>query len=122
MNAIATLAMVNLDCADPRALADFYHRLLGWEITHSDDQYAMITDGAVSIGFGRVDGHRPPRWPDPADPKRYHLDLYVDDLDEAEKHCLDLGARTPDVQPGGDRWRVLLDPDGHPFCICRRSG
>jgi hypothetical protein len=23
----------------------------------------------------------------------------------------------PDHQPGGDRWRVLLDPAGHPFCL-----
>jgi hypothetical protein len=22
-----------------------------------------------------------------------------------------------DVQPSPDRWRVLLDPAGHPFCL-----
>jgi hypothetical protein len=30
---------------------------------------------------------------------------------------LELGAAKPDFQPGEDRWRVLLDPAGHPFCI-----
>ena len=30
---------------------------------------------------------------------------------------LKLGATRPDHQPGGDRWRVLLDPAGHPFCL-----
>ena len=74
MNGIATLAMVNLDCADPPALAAFYHEVLGWPLRHSDENYAMIGDGTMNIGFGRVDGHRPPRWPDEDSAKRYHLD------------------------------------------------
>jgi predicted enzyme related to lactoylglutathione lyase len=119
--AIATLAMVNLDCEDPRALAEFYHEVLGWQVTHSEDTYAMITDGGTSIGFGRVEGYRPPAWPDEDAAKRYHLDLSVDDLDEAEARCQKVGATRPDFQPGGDRWRVLIDPAGHPFCICRTS-
>jgi predicted enzyme related to lactoylglutathione lyase len=120
MTAIASLAMVSLDCGDPRALARFYHEVLGWEITASEDEYAMIKGDEGSLGFGRVDSYAPPRWPDPASPKRYHLDLYVDDLDEAEKRCMELGAGKPDFQPGGERWRVLTDPAGHPFCICLR--
>ncbi|SDY14085.1 hypothetical protein SAMN05444365_101809 [Micromonospora pattaloongensis] len=120
MTGIASLAMVSLDCADPAGLARFYHRVLGWEITHSQDEYAMISDGQTSIGFGRVDNYTPPAWPDPATPKRYHLDLYVDDLDKAETQCREWGAGKPDFQPG-ETWRVLTDPAGHPFCICRRS-
>jgi predicted enzyme related to lactoylglutathione lyase len=120
MTAIASLAMVNLDCDNPPALAKFYHEILGWEVTHSQDEYAMVSDGKTSIGFGRVEGYEPPRWPDPATPKRYHLDMYVDDLDKAEERCLDLGAAKPDFQPGGDRWRVLTDPSGQPFCLCAK--
>jgi hypothetical protein len=120
MTAIASLAMVNLDCADPGALAEFYHQVLGMPITYSDGTYAMIGDGATNVGFGRVDGYRPPNWPDADSSKRYHLDLYADDLDEAEARCVKLGASLPDFQPGGDRWRVLLDPAGHPFCVCLR--
>jgi hypothetical protein len=30
---------------------------------------------------------------------------------------LDLGATKPDHQPGGDTWVVLIDPEGHPFCV-----
>lgn len=119
MTAFATLTMVNLDCADPRALAAFYHEVLGWKVTHSEDAYAMITDGATSIGFGRVEGYAPPAWPDAQAPKRFHFDLYVEDLDEAEARCRELGASRPEFQPGGDRWRVLLDVAGHPFCVCR---
>jgi predicted enzyme related to lactoylglutathione lyase len=115
--ATAALAMVNIDCAQPQVLADFYHRLLDWEISYSDENYSMITEGPTSIGFGRIDGYTPPAWPDPSSPKRFHLDFYVEDLDEAEQACLDAGAAKPEFQPGGDRWRVLTDPDGHPFCI-----
>jgi hypothetical protein len=50
-------------------------------------------------------------------PQQFHLDLGVEDLDAAEKLALGLGAVRPDHQPGGDRWRVLLDPAGHPFCL-----
>ncbi len=121
MTATATLAMVNLDCDDPRTLAQFYHDLLDWEITHSQDEYAMVSSGGTDIGFGRIEDYQPPHWPDPASPKRYHLDLYVDDLDKAEARCLELGASKPAFQPGGDRLHVLTDPAGHPFCICARS-
>jgi hypothetical protein len=48
------------------------------------------------------------------------MDLDVDDVAEAVERCLELGASKPDFQPGdGDRWTVLLDPAGHPFCVCR---
>jgi hypothetical protein len=50
-------------------------------------------------------------------PQQFHLDLWVEDLDAAEKQALGLGAVRPDHQPGGDQWRVLLDPAGHPFCL-----
>lgn len=121
MTGFASLAMVNLDCAEPKALAEFYHQVLGWEITHAQDEYAMISDaGGTSIGFGQVEGYTPPQWPESSSPKRYHLDLYVDDLDKAEQQALALGAGKPEFQPG-ERWRVLTDPAGHPFCLCVRS-
>jgi len=122
MSEFAKLAMVNLECADPAALAAFYHGVLGWEITYSDDAYGMISDGATSIGFGRVEGYEAPGWPDKGAPKRYHLDFYVEDLADAERRCRELGADVPEFQPGGDRYRVLTDPGGHPFCLCVKSG
>jgi predicted enzyme related to lactoylglutathione lyase len=121
MPGFASLAMVNLDAADPAALAGFYSQILGWEILHSEEDYAMIGDGSTSLGFGRVTGYRGPGWPHESSPKRYHLDFYVDDLDKAEEQALALGATKPVQQPTPDRWRVLLDPAGHPFDICLRS-
>jgi catechol 2,3-dioxygenase-like lactoylglutathione lyase family enzyme len=120
MSGFASLAMVNLDCADPAGLARFYSEVLGWPVVHSQDEYAMISDGATSIGFGLVEGYRPPEWPREPAPKRYHLDLYVDDLDKAEAQCLELGATKATEQPNPERWRVLIDPAGQPFDLCTR--
>jgi predicted enzyme related to lactoylglutathione lyase len=117
MTGFATLAMINLDAEDPAALATFYSAVLGWKVLHSDDDYAMIGDGSTSVGFGRVPGYSAPGWPVEAAPKRYHLDFYVDDLDKAEEQALALGATKPSEQPNAERWRVLLDPSGHPFCL-----
>lgn len=114
----ANLIMVNIDCANPPRQAAFYAGVLGWDVTHSQDEYSMVSDGRTSIGFGKVDDYTPPAWPDTSAGKRFHLDLSVTDLAEAEKRCHELGASTPEFQPGGQSWRVLLDPEGQPFCLC----
>jgi len=46
-----------------------------------------------------------------------HLDLSAgSDVDESSARAVSLGAVEVDPQPDV-RWRVLLDPAGHPFCI-----
>jgi catechol 2,3-dioxygenase-like lactoylglutathione lyase family enzyme len=111
------LAMVTLDCADPRQEAEFWAEVLGFEQTYADDNYAMLKgpDGPA-VGFGRVDDYVPPVWPNPQGAKQFHFDLAVADIDEAARRCVSLGARVADPQPG-DTWRVMLDPAGHPFCL-----
>jgi catechol 2,3-dioxygenase-like lactoylglutathione lyase family enzyme len=116
---IASLKMVTLDCGDPAASASFWNQVLGWEQVYSDANYAMLTGPDHALGFGRVDGYRPPDWPNPHGSKQFHLDLAVEDLEAAEKACVELGATVPAEQPGEGRWRVLLDPAGHPFCLTR---
>ncbi len=44
-----------------------------------------------------------------------HLDLAVDDLQAAEAAPSPSGVGS--VQPAPDRYIVLLDPAGHPFCL-----
>ena len=121
MAGIAGFIAVNLDCPDPAALAAFYQALGGGEITYSSAEYASVTlDGGTVLYFQGTADHRRPTWPDPAVPQQFHLDFYVDDLDKAEAGLRELGAERPEPQPS-DRWRVLTDPAGHPFCICLRS-
>jgi predicted enzyme related to lactoylglutathione lyase len=115
--ALARLAMITIDCADPASLAGFYARVLGWDVAHSQDEYAMITGEGTAIGFGRSDDYAPPSWPNEHGTKQFHLDLAVPDVMAGQAACTALGATVPDFQPGGERWRVLLDPAGHPFCL-----
>jgi hypothetical protein len=57
---VARLSMVNMDCADPQPLAAFYAHILGWQVTYSDNDYAMITgEGATRVyGEQRDDSTR----------------------------------------------------------------
>jgi catechol 2,3-dioxygenase-like lactoylglutathione lyase family enzyme len=113
----ARLAMVTLDCADPAKVSTFWAALLGWEQTYLDENYAMLMGPSNALGFGRVADYEPPAWPNERGSKQFHFDLAVEDIPALEHRCVHLGASVPDDQPGGDRWRVLLDPAGHPFCL-----
>lgn len=109
---------VELDCADPVALADFWAQLLDGEVVHRTSELCRVrVDNGMYLTAARVDDYRRPDWPDGPLPKQIHLDLSVADLDEAEAAARALGAQSADTQPQPDRWRVLFDPAGHPFCV-----
>ncbi|MFF7974300.1 VOC family protein [Streptomyces sp. NPDC007905] len=112
---------ITLDCADPLALVAFYEQATGLaRHPKSDAAFAGLRgEDGLFIGFQRVGDYRAPRWPDQTVPQQFHFDFTVEDLDEAETRLLGLGAGKPDHQPGEDRWRVLTDPAGHPFCLVR---
>lgn len=114
---VATLKMVSIDSADAQQDAAFWSAALGWEITHAGDGYAMLAGPDQALGFGTVPDFEPPQWPNPRGSKQFHFDLAVEDLSAAEQHLIELGATRPEHQPGAERWRVLLDPSGHPFCL-----
>lgn len=111
-------AAVTFDCPDPAELARFYGDALGLPVAYSSDDFVLLgKEGAAGLGFNRLADYRPPTWPDPSQEKQAHIELGVDDLESAQAHLLALGAVEPSSQPQPDRWRVLLDPAGHPFCI-----
>ncbi|MGW2615084.1 VOC family protein [Streptomyces sp. NPDC001500] len=111
-------AAVTFDCPDPAELARFYGEALGLPVAYSSDDFVMLgQEGSAGLGFSRLADYRRPTWPDPAQEKQAHIELGVDDLDTAQARLLALGAVEPAYQPQPDRWRVLLDPAGHPFCI-----
>jgi len=115
--AVATLKMFTLDSSDAARDAVFWSALLGWEVAHKQDEYAMLTGpGGVAIGLGTVPDYEAPGWPNAHGSKQFHFDLAVDDLDAGVAQCVELGATFPDEQPA-ETWRVLLDPSGHPFCL-----
>ena len=111
---------VVLDCTNARDLAEFYIRLLGWEVNRpfQDGWMAIASPGGQIIGFQEVDGYEPPVWPwrPGAQAQMLHLDYVVEDLQEGVDHALRCGARRADKQYY--KFSVtLIDPAGHPFCI-----
>jgi catechol 2,3-dioxygenase-like lactoylglutathione lyase family enzyme len=130
------VAAVTIGAADPRGLAAFYARLLGWPVTASDparpgmpaeDGWAQIRPPAdkrgPTLNFEYEEKFCRPVWPaaDGAQNSTQHLDIAVGDLDLAVRWALETGAILADFQPQ-DAVRVMLDPDGHPFCLFEDGG
>jgi Glyoxalase-like domain len=111
------LGSLALDCAEPGPLAAFWADLLGGEVAFTSDHFVAVKTDNGWLSTVKVDDYRAPTWPEGDQPKQMHLDLAVDNLAEAETDALRLGAVRPDFQPAPDRWLVLLDPAGHPFCL-----
>ena len=130
MPAVVRFRSVVIDCPDPRALAAFYAGLLGGTPQVQDEDWVVLEPpGAPRLAFNREPDHRPPAWPRAgADAQQFHLDLNAGStwaqVDEAQERALALGARPLDVDNEHDEdpdrdHRVLRDPAGHPFCLCR---
>ena len=118
---VARFSLVALDCPDPEALAIFYQKIVGGEITYeteTGDWVQLHTGTGADLGFQKDLDHIPPEWP-AGPPQQAHLDFDVEDLDEGEAEVLAIGARKASTQPQPDRWRVFLDPAGHPFCLVK---
>lgn len=109
-----------LSTRDARALAAFYERLLGWERGSDEPGWVTIGDpaGGHRLGFHHDDHYSAPVWPSRAGQPSMtaHLEIAVDDLESAVAHAQECGASPADVQPQDDV-RVMLDPEGHPFCL-----
>ncbi|HET9897451.1 MAG TPA: VOC family protein [Streptosporangiaceae bacterium] len=111
---------VVLNAPDARKLADFYRRLLGWQTGANQPDWVTLRapGGGTGLSFQTEPEHVPPVWPaGPGDQQMMvHLDIEVDDLDEAGAYVRDAGAVLAEFQPQ-EYVRVYLDPAGHPFCL-----
>ena len=118
-----------LDAADPLALADFYSRLLGWPIVRREDPpdgglpadgWAMLREpeGRMKLEVQGEHHYERPTWPGSAGEQlmMMHLDVGVADLAEGVGWAEAQGATLAEHQPQDDV-RVMLDPEGHPFCL-----
>jgi catechol 2,3-dioxygenase-like lactoylglutathione lyase family enzyme len=115
-----TLSGIVLGAPDARALADFYHRLLGWEVERDQPGWVKLRapGGGPGLSFQTETAYVRPTWPaGPGDQQMMlHLDIEVDDLEAAGAHAVAAGAVLAAYQPQEDV-RVYLDPAGHPFCL-----
>ena len=106
-----------LDAADMDAEAQFWSAVLGIPVVHRDDDWTTLEGHGVRLAVQLAPDHVAPDWPDPARPQQLHLDVEVDDADEAESAVLALGARRLQDPPDAEDFRVFADPAGHPFCL-----
>ena len=115
-----TLTGTVLDTPDPKGLALFYQRLLGWPLGTDEPDWVTLrpADGSAGLSFQREEDHVPPVWPaTDGDPRmQLHLDIEVDDLAAAVQLAVEAGATVAEFQPQDDV-RVCFDPAGHPFCL-----
>jgi catechol 2,3-dioxygenase-like lactoylglutathione lyase family enzyme len=113
-----TLTATVLDAPDPRRLAAFYQRLLGWAIGQDEPDWVTLRapDGGPGLSFQTETAYVRPTWPaGPGDQQMMmHLDIEVDDLEAAGAQAIAAGATLAEYQPQDDV-RVYLDPAGHPF-------
>lgn len=121
---------INVDCADPDRLADFWCAALGYVVLEAEP-------GLVEIGPGRVPDaelldavRRAPVAPtiffatvpeSKSVKNRLHLDLSPIDISQVDEvaRLEALGARRADVGQGDVSWVVMADPEGNEFCVLR---
>jgi hypothetical protein len=113
-----------IEAPDPAALADFYSTLLDWPVIHQEPGTSIVKppQDSVYMVFQQAEDFVAPVWPPQPGHQRtmMHLDIQVTDLEAAVADAVVLGARVATFQPQ-EHVRVLLDPAGHPFCLCREA-
>jgi predicted enzyme related to lactoylglutathione lyase len=115
---------ISIDCANPERTREFYAALTGWERRTMYNCPALIADNGLVILFMGCDiDYIPPTWPEEPgrQQKQMHFDLGVEDLPAAVEKALQLGATKGDEQYNSENLVVLLDPEGHPFCLTQRQ-
>ena len=110
---------MTIDCADPLALAAFWGSMFGTEIDSvSGDPPHYVDTKTVpgvtpTLRFQRVPEGKTIK-------NRLHLDVLVDDPEQAAARAVALGARRLVDEPFGEygyRWIVMQDPEGNEFCV-----
>lgn len=121
---IGRLVGIVIDCPEPRALATFYEALLGAKRVEDRAEWVtLVVDGGhPSFSLQRTDHFRAPDWTSGEPPQQLHLDVLVDNLDDAERHVLELGGTLLDGSDKPIGFRVYADPVGHPFCLVTPEG
>ncbi|MET7831932.1 VOC family protein [Micromonospora sediminicola] len=106
---------VTVDCVDPERVARFWSALLGREPGASQEGWVYLGergDPQPRLVFQPVPGPR-------TEKVRIHLDVTVDDLDEAMATVTRLGGGFTGERHDYDEGVVVVmtDPEGHEFCL-----
>lgn len=118
-----TIGDISIDCADTTQTRDFYAALTGWKKREACGCPALIDgNGLLMLFVEPEEKYVPPVWPEEPgnQQKQMHFNFRVDDLPAAVDEAIRLGAAKATEQFGGEHFITMLDPVGHPFCLCRR--
>jgi predicted enzyme related to lactoylglutathione lyase len=112
---------LNVDCRDPRLLADFWSEVLGYRLEDADEQGASIVPLEGASGWAVLFFVVPEA---KSVKNRLHLDLSPPETMAAEVERLVAAGATVQgrVDEGGSFWTVMLDPEGNEFCVLRGPG
>ncbi len=119
----AVLGNVMVDCGDEALLQRFYSELLYWEPCRMYGHCAVRSSNGVVFLFAAEPDYVPPVWPeeDGRQQKQMHFDFQVESVPQAVARAEALGAVKTAAQFGGkEEFVTLLDPAGHPFCLCKK--
>ena len=117
------LADLVVDCADEQALCAFYADLLGWEKNELFGHPAVVSENGVIFLFIQEEDYVLCVWPEEEgrQQKQVHFDFLVPDVAAAATRAESLGAVKAHAQFGGEHFTTMLDPAGHPFCLCAQG-
>ncbi len=117
------LGNVMVDCDDEKKLCEFYCQLLGWEKHSMFGHPALCGKGGIVFLFIEEADYIPPVWPEEKDKqqKQMHFDFQVPDVAAAVECAVSLGAVKAASQFGADKFVTMIDPAGHPFCLCAKG-
>lgn len=120
------LGAIVIDSNDIEKLASFYEALLGWtknQQIHDGEKCIVLSKDDYSetpLVFQEDPDYVAPKWPTTKEEQQQmiHLDFYVsiDEYETKVEHAVKCGAKISEEQ-FTDKWKVMLDPSGHPFCI-----
>jgi predicted enzyme related to lactoylglutathione lyase len=119
---VGSFDAITIDCTEPLELARFWAAVFATGIGSSLGDGPHYIDllagpGVPVLRFQRV--------PEPkATKNRLHLDLSVEDLDDACSRLEALGGRQVSDQAFteyGYTWTVMQDPEGNEFCMSVRA-
>jgi predicted enzyme related to lactoylglutathione lyase len=115
-----TIEQLTIDAINPRSQAEFWQRVLNWNISpDSDDDLVMLSPPAGV----RANGMSPDllflKVPEEKSIKnRLHLDFRPDTQEDEVLRIEALGGRRISIgQDPSVTWVVMADPEGNEFCI-----
>lgn len=110
--------VVVFDAADLHAESAFWAGMLDGQV-FEDTAFHSVIDAAGEwrVGVQLSPDHVAPTWPDAS--AQVHLDLHVEDAEQAHQRATRLGAVLLQVADTSaeEGHQVYADPAGHPFCI-----